>query len=195
MIVSVRGILEAVGSDWVHLQVGGVTLQVFVPASAIRELGPIGGQVHLHTHLRLRDEQLVLYGFTTLASQELFLLLTGVSGVGPRLSLALLSGLGAARLRQAIASGDVATLVSAPGVGRRTAGRIVLELKGKLEADAAGLAPAPAGGDAEVIAALTALGYSTNEARRAVDSLEEAPDLTLEDRVRLALQQFGAGPP
>lgn len=191
MIVSVRGVLEAVGPDWVHLQIGGVTLQVFVPASAVGELGPIGSQLRLFTHLRLRDDQPFLYGFPTAPALELFLILISVTGVGPRLSLALLSALGAAGLHQAIVSGDIVALTSAPGVGRRTASRIVLELKGKLEGYQAGASIVPARDDAEVIAALTALGYSTNEARRAVSNLAQDPDLTLEDRVRLALQQFG----
>ncbi len=191
MIVSVRGVIEAVGPDWVHLQMGGVTLQVFVPAAAIGELGSVGTEARLHTHLRMQNEQPVLYGFPNSASLALFLLLTGVSGVGPRLALALLSGLGAPRLQEAIATGDVTALVSAPGVGRRTAGRIVLELKGKLEASEAGVGLATGGDDSEVIAALTALGYSPNEARQAVGNSERTPNLTLEDRVRLALQQFG----
>jgi Holliday junction DNA helicase RuvA len=190
VIVSVRGVLEAVGPDWVHLQIGGVTLQVFVPASAIGELGPIGSQIRLFTHLRLRDDQPFLYGFPTAPALELFLILTSVTGIGPRLSLALLSALGAAGLHQAILSGDITALTSAPGVGRRTASRIVLELKGKLEGYQAG-ASAPTSRDSEVIAALTALGYSANEARRAVGNLAQDPGLNLEDRIRLALQQFG----
>ena len=193
MIVGVQGTLNAVGPDWVHLRVGGVTLQVFVPEAAIGELGPVGGHVSLYTHLRLRDEQPVLYGFTTQASLELFLLLNGVSGVGPRLALALLSKLGASTLNQAIVSGDIASLASATGVGRRTASRIVLDLKGKVESyDSEGL-PGQASDDVEVIAALTALGYSNNEARRAVANMDRSEDLTLEDRIRLVLQQFGGG--
>ena len=191
MIVSVRGVLESVGPDWVHLQMGGVTLQVFAPSSAVRELGPIGSQVQLFTHLHLRDDQPVLYGFPTAPALELFLILTSVTGVGPRLSLSLLSALGAAGLHQAIVAGDVVALTTAPGVGRRAASRIILELKGKLEGYQAGAAVVPAGDDAEVIAALTALGYSTNEARRAVSNLAQDPGLSLEDRVRSALQQFG----
>ena len=193
MIVSVRGILESVGPDWVHLQVGGVTLQVLMPEASIGDLGPIGGQVSLYTHLRLRDEQPMLYGFTTPASLELFLLLNGVSGVGPRLALALLSRLGASSLNQAILSADITALASATGVGRRTASRIVLDLKGKVEADEPGILADQGSDDDEVIAALTALGYSTNEARRAVGNLERGAELTLEDRIRLALQQFGGG--
>jgi Holliday junction DNA helicase RuvA len=192
VIVSVRGTLEAVGSDWVHLFVGGVTLQVFVPAAAINELAPIGSQVQLFTSLRIREEQPVLYGFPSAASLDLFLLLIGVSGVGPRLALALISSLGANRLHQAIATADIEALNAAPGVGRRIAGRVVLELKGKLESQPDEIASA-AGDVSEVIAALTALGYSTLEARRAAGNLDNAPDLTLEDRVRMALQQMAGG--
>ena len=193
MIVGVRGILEAVGLDWVHLRVGGVTLQVFVPEASIGELGPIGGQVSLYTHLRMRDEQPILFGFASAASLQLFLLLNGVSGVGPRLALALLSRLGSASLQQAIVSGDVAALASTTGVGGRTASRIVLDLKGKVEAEEPGILAGQSSDDADVISALTALGYSTNEARRAVSNLARSPELTLEDRIRLALQQFGGG--
>jgi Holliday junction DNA helicase RuvA len=146
----------------------------------------------LYTDLRIRDEQPVLFGFPSAASLELFALLTGVSGVGPRLALALLSTLGAPGLRQAIASGDMAALASAPGVGGRTAGRIILELKGKVEEQDIDVIPM-ASDDAQVIAALAALGYSTNEARRAVSTLEKDPVLTLEDRIRLALQKIGSG--
>ena len=193
MIVSVRGVLEAVGPDWVHLQVGGVTLQVFVPEASLGELGPIGGQISLYTHLRLRDDQPMLYGFTTPTSLELFLLLNGVSGVGPRLALALLSSLGAPNLNQAIVSGDIAALASATGVGRRTASRIVLDLKDKVVAEEPGVLADQSSDDVDVIAALTALGYSPNEARRAVSNLERSPELTLEDRIRLALRQFSGG--
>jgi Holliday junction DNA helicase RuvA len=193
LIVGVRGILEAVGADWVHLRVGGVTLQVSVPAATIGELGLVGGEAHLFTHLNIRDDQAVLYGFTSLAALELFLMLLGVSSVGPRTALALLSTLGVAGLQRAIAAEDVSALSAAPRVGRRTAGRIVLELKGKLEVGDADVALPPAGDDTQVIAALLALGYSTSEARRAVDGLAKSPDLTLEDRVRLALQWLGGG--
>ena len=192
MIVAVTGVLSAAGGDWVHLTVGGVTLQLYVPASDISALGDIGSQAHLFTHLRMRDDQPVLYGFSTPAALELFLVTQGVSGVGPRLGLALLSGLGAAGLQQAIAEGDVATLSGISGVGRRIAGRIVLELKGKLELEPGDMAGIPAGGmDGEVIAALTALGYSTAEARRAIANLDRSPEMTVEDYIRQALLQIG----
>lgn len=193
MIVGVRGVLEAVGPDWVYLQVGGVSLQVFLPATSIGELGSIGDTVSLRTQLRIQNEQPVLYGFVTQSSLELFGLLNGVSGIGPRLSLALLSALGVTRIYEAISTDDVSALSDAPGVGRRTAGRIVLELKSKLtEHDLVSTASQP-GDDGDVVAALTALGYSPSEARQAVSNLDRDQDLSVDDRIRLALQRFGAG--
>ena len=193
MIVGVRGILAAVGPDWVHIQVGGVSLQVFVPSTAIGELGSIGDAVSLHTQLRMQNEQPVLYGFNTQNSLELFGMLNSVSGIGPRLSLALLSSLGVARIYEAISAEDVAALSDAPGVGRRTAGRIVLELKGKLADHQLESVPSLSGDDGDVVAALTALGYSPSEARQAVNNLDRSSELTVDERIRLALQQFGAG--
>ena len=193
MIVSVRGILEAVGPDWVHLQVGGISLQISVPSSDINEFGPMGGQVRLFTHLRIRDEQPVLYGFSSTPAMQLFLMLNGVSGVGPRLSLALLSSLGVSSLQQAIANGDIASLSSAPGVGQRTAGRIALELKSKIDESAADIGIPGGSDDAVVIESLMALGYSAVESRQALNGLQDASELSVEERIRLALQQFGGG--
>ena len=190
MIVGVRGTLAATGPDWVHVTVGGVTLQVFVPSSSISALGLVGATVSLNTLLRIRDEQPTLYGFPDDASLQLFTLLTGVSGVGPRLGLALLSALDAASLQLAVASGDAGALSAAPGVGRRTANRIILELRGKVDAIESDGRIAGTGADSEVLAALAALGYSAAEARAAVDVIPDSDGLTVEDRIRLALQQF-----
>ncbi len=192
MIVSVRGVLEAAGPDWVHLRVGGVTLQVFVPASTAARVGGAGSEVSLHTHLRVQNEQPVLYGFADTASLNLFGLLTGVSGVGPRLGLSLLSALEPARLQMAVVSGDVAALSSAPGVGRRTASRIILDLKGKVDLGGEIVPGGLGDGDDEVITALSALGYSPAEARAAVDSLPQDEESSVEDRIRLALQMFAS---
>ncbi len=191
MIVGIRGTLSSVGPDWVHVAVGGVTLQVFVPSNAISALGDIGEIVSLNTLLRIREEQPTLYGFPDQASVQLFTLLTGISGVGPRLGLALLSTLDASSLQLAVASGDAEALSAAPGVGRRIANRIILELRGKLDAiESEGATGAAPGGNSEVLAALAALGYSAAEARAAVDAIPESDGLTVEDRIRLALQQF-----
>jgi len=182
-----------VGPDWVHLQVGGISLQISVPGSDINDLGPTGGQVRLFTHLRIRDDQPVLYGFSSTHAMQLFLMLNSVSGVGPRLSLALLSSLGVSNLQQAIFNGDIASLSSAPGVGRRTAGRIALELKSKIDEGEAGIGISEGSGDGAVIEALLALGYTAVESRQAVNGLKDASDLPVEERIRLALQQFGGG--
>lgn len=194
MLVGVRGALEAVGSDWVNVQVGGVTLQVSVPASSIAGLGNVGEQVRLHTILRIQNEQPALYGFAEAGSVELFGALTGVSGIGPRSAMAILSELGEDGFRQAVASEDVAALTRAQGVGKRTAQRVVLELRGKLpDAEAGSPAIAAAGTDAEAVEALTALGMSLADARQAVAGLDLSADASMEDKVRQALLAIGGG--
>ena len=190
MIVGLRGLLVSTGPDWAHILVGGVTLQVFVPSNAIAALGPAGSAVSLHTLLRVRDEQPILYGFPDDASVQLFTLLTGVTGVGPRLALALLSLMDSASLQLAVASGDAAALAAAPGVGRRIANRIILELRGKVDDIEGSPGAVSSGNNSEALAALSALGYSASEARAALDSIPHSEDLTVEDRIRLALQQF-----
>ena len=189
MIVGVHGTLETTGPDWVHVRVGGVTLQVFVPANTVSGLGAIGSQVTLHTHLRIRDDEPVLFGFIDAAALGLFSMLTAVSGVGPRTALALLSSLDPARLQTAIVTGYTAALSSAQGVGNRTANRIILDLKAKRED--AEFAEIGCSGDADgqVIAALTALGYSPAEARAAAATPAVAAESEVDDRIRVALQQ------
>ncbi len=190
MIVGVHGVLETTGPDWVNIRVGGITLQVSVPANSVSSLGALGSQVTLHTHLRIRDEQPVLYGFTDAPALGLFSMLTSVSGVGPRMALALLSALDPARLQTAIATGDIAALSSAQGVGNRTASRIVLELKGKVADAEFAEVGLPGDTDGQVIAALTALGYSPAEARAAAGTAAVAAETEVDDRIRVALQQF-----
>ena len=195
MLVGVHGVLEAVGADWVNVQVGGITLQVFAPASAVATLGSVGEPVRLHTVLRIQNEQPVLYGFPEAGSVELFGALTGVSGVGPRSALSILSELGEDGFRNAVASEDVAALARAQGVGRRIAQRVVLELRGKLpdaDAGAPGVV-AVAGTDADAVEALTALGMPLADARQAVASLELPSDASMEDKVRQALLSVGGG--
>ncbi len=165
-------------------------MQVFVPSNSITRLGAPGETVSLHTLFRIREEQPVLYGFPDEASLQLFTLLTGVSGVGPRLGLALLSALDPASLQIAVASGDAAALAAAPGVGRRTANRIILELRDKVDFIEGDRVAAVSGGDSEVLAALSALGYSAAEAKAAVDSIPDSDGISVEEKIRLALQQF-----
>lgn len=193
MIVGVRGILQGRGPDWVQLGVGGVSLQVFVPASLLPELGSIGDEVYLHTRLLLREEEPFLYGFPTSEGLRLFQLLTSISGVGPRTALSLLSARTPPALAAAIATADLDALMGIPGIGKKTAARIVLELKGKLEKEQFEVL-APAGTvDGDVLAALTALGYTAAEARRALSAIGDASSLDLEERIRRTLRHLGSG--
>ena len=191
MITAIMGVLEARGPDWVQVKVGGVSLHIFTPASTLSQLGNQGDEVRLHTRLFIKDDEAELYGFPTPEALRLFNLLNTVTGIGRRLSLALLSALGHQSLVTAIATGDVETLNRVTGVGRKSAGRVVLELKGKLERELAEV-PVPTGGsdNGDVVAALMALGYTAAEARQAVASMGSMGDLPLEDRVRSALQEM-----
>ena len=197
MITGISGVLEARGPDWVQVQVGGaISLHVSCPASTAQSLGDIGQSVRLHTRLYVRDDELVLYGFSSADSLRLFQMLNGISGIGPRTSLSLLSTLGPRELADAIAAGDVVELSRVPGVGKKSAGRLVLELRGKLpsvEMARDGTASA-SGDDPDAVEALMALGYGASEARRMVASLAAgAAGLPLEERVRRALQGSGGG--
>ena len=193
MIVALQGVLEAKGPDWVQVRVGGVSLQVSVPPSTIGEVGSPGEDVRLHTHLIVKEDGLALYGFSTPEALRLFHLLIGVNGIGPKTALALLSALGPYNLAGAIVSGDEGALGQAPGVGKRLASRIVLELKEKLEKEGVPATTAAGTGDGDVLAALMALGYSGQEARRAIADLGASPGATMEERLRQALQRLGRG--
>ena len=194
MIVGLEGILERRGAEWAVIKVGGVSLQVYMPSSTLSKLGDIGDKVQLHTHLHLREDNVALYGFASIEELGIFQNLIGVSGTGPKMALAILSAMSPDQLAMAIASGNVDLLTQVPGVGRKVASRLILELKGKLGRGWEG-APALelAQENADVMAALTALGYSASEAIRAVASIPGSTDLSLEDRVRIALQQLGTG--
>ncbi len=193
MIASLHGTLESLGSNWAVINVNGIGLQVYMPTSTLSTLGTIGREAHLHTHLILREDSVALYGFASTEELELFQILLGVSGIGPKLALAMLSAMSVEQVSMAIATGSVDLLKTIPGIGKKMAERLILELKDKI---GAGLIATPAGqlaqGNAEVIAALTFLGYSVSEASRAVATLPSSSDLSLEERVKLALQYFGS---
>ena len=193
MITGITGILEARGPDWLQVRLGGsVSLQIYVPPSSIEDLGDLGEEVHLHTRLYIRDDEAVLYGFSSQEALHLFQKLNGVSGIGPRTALALLSTLDPQSVIAAVVTGDVDTLSRVPGLGKKSAGRLVLELKGKLETELAEV-PARTGGaeDGDVVPALMALGYTATEARRVVAAMGSVDGLPLEEKIRRALQQMG----
>jgi len=161
-----------------------------MPTSTLSTLGAVGEEVELYTHFYLREDNATLYGFATAEELALFQTVTAVSGVGPKLALAMLSAMSAEKLAMAIGSGSTELLSEVPGVGKKMASRLVLELRGKLMAG--GLAPAElAEENADVLTALTSLGYSVREATGAIATLPQDQKLSLEEKVKLALQYFG----
>ena len=192
MIASLQGTVESLGSDWAIINVGGVGFRVYMPTSVLSTLGVVGESVKLHTHLHVKEDDVSLYGFGSPNELQLFETLIGVSGLGPRLALAMLSTMNVEQLTMAIATGSTDLLTSVPGIGKKMAERLVLELKDKI---GAGLIAIPAAQiteeHAEVMAALTSLGYSVSETSQAVATLPRDSNLTLEEQVKLALQYFG----
>jgi Holliday junction DNA helicase RuvA len=172
------------------VETGGIGFKVHVPTTFLARYGRPGREVQLFTYLHVRENEMSLYGLESEEALGFFQLLLGVSGIGPKVALAMLSTAEVDLIRQAIARGDVEYLTRIPGIGKKVAQRIILDLKGKLEAEelapAAPLSPV----DRDVIAALTSLGYSLSEAREAIASLPEE-DMPLEERLLRALSYFG----
>lgn len=196
MIASISGIIEARRANQVIVRVGGLSVRVFVPSSTLSSLGDVGAEVTLHTHFQVREDGMALYGFFGEEERDAFEQLIGVSGVGPKVALALLSVMDARTLFKAIADEDQQRLAMAPGVGKRLAARLVLELKGKLPSLAAlgGVAASPAGKvQAEVLEALMGLGYSAAEAQAALAKIPQDQGLTLEQQITFALRSFARG--
>ncbi len=189
MIAGVRGRIEARGPDWLVVAVGGVSFRLAAPLSTTQRVGEVGAEVALQTHLHVREDGLALYGFLTADELELFQRLITVTGVGPALAINILSALPPDRLRAAIVSGNEPLLASVPRVGRKTAARIVLDLKGKLgpAAQAAASGGLVTAGD-EVAEALATFGYAPAQIARALRELPDDSTLSTEDRIVLALQ-------
>jgi len=192
MIASLQGKLEALGSDSAVINVGGIGFQVYMPTSTLSTLGTVGETVKLHTHLHLREDNATLYGFASTEELGLFQTLIGVSGLGPKLAIAMLSALNVEQISMAIVTGSADLLTVVPGVGKKMANRLILELKEKI---GAGFIATPAAQlaqeNTDVLAALTTLGYSAAEASRAVATLPTSPELSLEEKIKLALQYLG----
>ena len=193
MIASIHGTLEVSRAGQAIIRVGGFSVRVFVPISTLNRLGDIGSQVSLYTHFQVREDGMALYGFSGEEERDAFEQLIAVSGVGPKVALALLSVMDARTLFKAIADEDQQRLALAPGVGKRLAARLVLELKGKLPSLAAlgGAAASPSGKiQAEVLEALMGLGYSAAEAQAALARIPQDRAMTLEEQVTFALRSF-----
>jgi Holliday junction DNA helicase RuvA len=191
MIAGLKGRIERKLEDAALIDVGGVVYRVNTSAVTLEDIGDTGETARLFTHLYVREDQLSLYGFATQDELRLFETLIGVSGVGPRLALAILSRVRPEVLETAIAGENAELLATVPGVGRKTAARLILELRGKLVPAGAGAAmTAPSRADADVIEALRSLGYTTAEAHGAISRLPRDPELTVEDRVVAALREL-----
>lgn len=190
MIATLRGEIVQIEENALVLEVGGVGLRVFVPAPLRRRLN-VGEVILLYTHLVVREDALVLYGFESQAERELFNTLLGVDGVGPKVALSVLSTMTLDAVQRAVFADEADVLSRVPGVGKKTAQKMALHLKDKLKPlDALSAVAAMTDRDSEVLAALTALGYSVVEAQSAIQSLpRDAPEDT-EERLRMALQYF-----
>jgi Holliday junction DNA helicase RuvA len=190
MIATLRGEIAQIEENALVMEVGGVGLRVFVPAP-LRTRTKAGEVLLLYTHLVVREDALVLYGFESQAERELFNILLGVDGVGPKAALSVLSTLTLDTVQRAVFADEVEVLNRVPGIGRKTAQKMAIHLKDKLKPmDTLASVAALTDRDSEVLAALTALGYSVVEAQAAIQALpKDAPEDT-EERLRMALQYF-----
>jgi holliday junction DNA helicase RuvA len=196
MITSVRGILLFVGVDYAVVETGGVGLMIYAPRNVLGALGEIGGEVRFYTHLHIREDLLALYGFASPDQRHLFETLLGISGIGPKVALSLLSSAPPEELRATIAGGDTTRLSRIPGIGKKTAERLVLELRGKLELKGV---PAPSGAtpalmmlNNELAEMLIGLGFTAAETSAAIAALPADAPPELDERLRLALRYFGS---
>jgi len=186
MIGMLRGSVVGVDGDHLVVDVGGVGYEVSVNARTAAAIGRPGDDVTVHCHLHVREDVLVLFGFTSASERDLFRILLSAQGVGPRVALAMLGVLSADALRRAVAADDVDALTQVPGIGTRTAQRIVLDLKPKLVASEAEVVESDTG---QVRRALEGLGYSASEIREGMAGLDTGAPVT--EQIRTALKVLG----
>ncbi len=189
MIASLQGEVFSGKDDYLIVNVGGVGLRVFVPVGLRAAVQP-GDQIHLYTHLVVREDALALYGFETEPEQEYFNLLLGVNGIGPRIALAILSAMTVDMIRRAVLGEQPELFARVPGVGKKTGQKILLHLQGKITGTLEGIGLPVSDVDSEVMEALTGLGYSVVEAQSALQSIPRDAPKDVETRLRLALQYF-----
>lgn len=196
MIAALIGRIFEVRADAVLVDVHGVVYQVMTSGRTVAAAGEVGSDIIVQTRLIVRDDAQVLYGFLTRAELQWFESLINVSGIGPRLACAMLTRFSPEELLTVIEAENVTLLSTVPGIGKRTASRILLDLRGKLPADlattTAGSLPRLGGREEEVVAALQSLGYTANEALDAAARSDVAETATIEDRIVAALRIIGA---
>lgn len=190
MIATLRGEVSQIEDIALIVEVGGVGMRVFVPAP-MRTNAKAGEVMFMFTHLVVREDALTLYGFESQADRDLFNILLGVDGVGPKVALSVLSTMTIDAIQRAIFADEADLLSKVPGVGKKTAQKMALHLKDKLKpSDALAKLAVLADYDSEVLAALTALGYSVVEAQAAIQSLPKDAPKEVEERLRVALGYF-----
>lgn len=190
MIDRITGQVAAATESYLVVMVGGVGLRVRTPTTVRDALGDRGQPVTLYTHLAVREDDLTLYGFAEPEERALFEILIGVTGVGPRIGLAVLSTLSVEHLQNAVAREEPETLTRVPGIGKKLAQKLVFELKDKIAVDVSTGIAAISDIDTDVLATLTALGYSVVEAQAALQAIPRDAPQDVEERVRLALDYF-----
>lgn len=190
MIASLNGKIGDIFGDSLVVEVGGIGYQVYVPV-AVRQQARNGEIIHLHTYLVVRQDSLTLFGFESREEREFFMLLLEVNGIGPRLALSVLSVLSPDAIRRAVFHEQAEVFSRVPGVGKKTAQKILLQLQDRLPTDS-GLTVGSilTDLDTEILAALTSLGYSVVEAQAALQSIPRDTPQDLEVRLRQALQYF-----
>ena len=197
MIAQISGKLAQKQPGEVVIDVGGVGYLIFIPLNVFYRLPDLGAPISLQIHTHVREDALQLFGFHDLSEKQVFLLLTGVSGIGPRLALNILSGIPAEELVRALRNGDQVRLVSIPGVGKKTAERMIVELKDKFATFTPATSDSTAKPEAssqkmhDAVSALINLGYKKPEIEKTVRDVLKNDALSLEDVLRETLQQMG----
>lgn len=197
MFAYIKGTLEIKGNDYVVIDVNGVGYKIFAPLSTIERLGEIGSNVKVHTHYYVREDNISLYGFYSLEELRMFELLIGVSGVGAKSANTILANISPSKFALAVITNDIKELTKLPGIGAKSAQRIILELKDKLKSDEAiaesdfeiQIAKSKDSNSSEAISALQVLGYPAKEATKAVASIDNT-NLSVEDIIKKALLYF-----
>jgi holliday junction DNA helicase RuvA len=194
MITSIQGILESRRAGYVIVRVGGFSIRIFAPTTTSNRMGEVGSEVSLYTHFYVREDGMALYGFSSEEDRDAFEQLISISGVGPKLALALLSMMDAQTFYQAIANEDQQRLALTPGVGKKLAARLVLELKGKLPSlgtlGSNGAISTSGKLQSEVLEALLGLGFTSAEAQAALSKIPQDRPMTLEEQITFALRSF-----
>ncbi len=191
MIRSIRGIVLHIGEGELTLEVGGIGLRIAITGN-VHAAGPeVGKPFFLHTYLSVREDELSLYGFQSAEERGLFEVLLGVSGIGPKLAISVLSNISPDVLRSAVANNQPEILTRVPGIGKKTGEKIIFHLKDILTAPTVEIR-VTSDVDTEVLGVLTSLGYSLVESQTAVQSIPDDAKEDIEERVRLALQYFSS---